>query len=114
MDSFAPPASFSEAPAQAAVRTQAPAPDHDEKSKTANAPGPAAQAAAERLALRKAELSAEVLPDRLVIEKDEAANRFVQTLIDSQTEEVQFRYPSETQLAFSRAVAAYMRARSES
>lgn len=113
MASFAPPASFTEAHAQKPMQAPAPTLDHDQKSKT-EAPGPAAKAAAERLALRKAELSASVLPDRLVVEKDEAANRFVQTLIDSQTEEVQLRYPSETQLAFSRAVAAYMRARRES
>ena len=58
--------------------------------------------------------SAKPLPDRLVVEKDQHAGRFVQTLIDSQTLEVKHRYPSEAQLAFSRAVGAYVRAMSDS
>lgn len=78
------------------------------------APGPAAQAAEDRRAMRDAEHSASLMPDQLVVEKDEAAGRFVQTRIDPATTETVLRYPSETQLAFSRAVAAYNRAQSES
>lgn len=77
-------------------------------------PGPAAQAADEQRALREAEYSASLMPDRLVVEKDEAAGRFIQTRIDPQSEETVLRYPSEAQLAYSRAIAAYMRALSES
>lgn len=53
-------------------------------------------------------------PERLVVEKDQAAGRFVQTWLDGQTLEVERRYPNEAQLAYSRAVGAYLRALSES
>ena len=108
MASFAPPASFvkpavpSTTPAQTFT-----APEH-------RGPGPAAKAAEEIAAMRRAEVSAKVLPNQLVVEVDAEAGRFVQTVIDSQTEEVQLRYPNETQLAFSRAVTAYERAIKES
>jgi hypothetical protein len=69
-------------------------------------PGPAARAAAERRATEHAEQSASLMPGRLVVEKDERAGRFVQTLMDFETKEVRWRYPSEAQLAYSRAVAA--------
>lgn len=114
MDSFAPPASLPEAHAPQAVRTLIPTLEQKTQSHVQKEAGPAAQAAAEQLATRKAELSDKVLPDRLVVERDEAAGRFVQTVLDRETEEVQLRYPNETQLAFSRAVAAYMRTMSDS
>jgi hypothetical protein len=47
-------------------------------------------------------------PPRLIIELDEAAERFVQTLVDGV--DVLRRYPDEAQLAFSRGVNAYMAA----
>ena len=78
------------------------------------APTPAAEAAAQHRAEEQAAHSAKILPGHLVIEKDDEAGRFVSTLIDSQTQEVERRYPNDTQLAFSRAVAAYVRAMSES
>lgn len=53
-------------------------------------------------------------PERLVVEKDQAAGRFVQTWLDGQTLEVERRYPNEAQLAYSRAVGAYLRALNES
>ena len=64
--------------------------------------------------MRMAELDAKMVPDKVIVEKDELAQRFIATVVDVQTQEVQRRYPNETQLAFSRAVNAYMRAKSES
>ncbi|MEJ0059509.1 MAG: hypothetical protein WDM79_08045 [Terricaulis sp.] len=51
-----------------------------------------------------AELKSDLAPADLLIELDKAAGRFVNTLVDSETQEVILRYPNETQLAFSRAV----------
>ena len=68
------------------------------------------------VATEKAEQQAPVqaAPERLVVEKDQAAGRFVQTWLDGQTLEVERRYPNEAQLAYARAVGAYLRALSES
>jgi hypothetical protein len=52
---------------------------------------------------------ASLLPARLVIELDAAAERFVQTLVSGAGDTVR-RYPDEAQLAFSRGVNAYMAA----
>ncbi len=52
----------------------------------------------------------ELLPDKLLVRLDAEAQRFVQTLTDPNTEETVRRYPSEAQLAYSRAVMAYLRA----
>lgn len=41
---------------------------------------------------------------------DEDAGRFVHTLTDARTQETILQYPSESQLAYSRAVMAYLRA----
>jgi hypothetical protein len=49
----------------------------------------------------------------LLVQLDAEAGRFVQTWKDASTEEIVWRYPSEAQLAFSRAVSAYQRAVSE-
>lgn len=46
----------------------------------------------------------------LLVELDKDAGRFVQILSDVSTHEVLRQYPSESQLAYSRAVVAYMRA----
>lgn len=49
-------------------------------------------------------------PGKLRVRFDDEAGRFVQTLTDPQSQETIWRYPSETQLAYSRAVMAYLRA----
>ena len=76
--------------------------------------GPAAQAAAQRKTEHLASLRDDVLPDVLQVSLDTSAGRFVQVLTDVDTEETLRRYPSEGQLAYSRAVMAYMRALTES
>jgi hypothetical protein len=85
-------------------------PPRKAEPKAQAAPGPAAEAAAERRALQQAEQLSRLDPEKLVVEMDRAAGRFVQMLVDPLTEEVRWRYPSEAQLAYSRAVAAYLRA----
>jgi hypothetical protein len=53
---------------------------------------------------------ADLQPDRVLVRLDADAQRFVATLTDSTTAEMLRRYPSEAQLAYSRAVMAYLRA----
>jgi len=74
------------------------------------APSIAAEAASKRNAERVAAVRDAVLPNKLQVELDETAGRFVHTLTDISTEETLRRYPSEAQLAYSRAVTAYLRA----
>lgn len=50
---------------------------------------------------------------KLRIEIDALSGRFVQSLLDPTTHEVLAQYPSEDQLAFSRAISAYMKALSK-
>ncbi len=50
-----------------------------------------------------------VLPNKVDVKLDEDAGRFIHTLTDISTEEVLRRYPSEAQLAYSRAVMTYLR-----
>jgi hypothetical protein len=76
-------------------------------------PGPAAQAAEQRHAEYRAALNDQIAPDNLQVTLDQSAGRFVQTLTDHETSETLRRYPSEAQLAYSRAVMAYMRALQE-
>jgi hypothetical protein len=73
-------------------------------------PSVAAEAAGRRLAEHQATLRARAEPDSLQVRLDDNAQRFVQTLIDSNTGEMLRRYPSEAQLAYARAVMAYLRA----
>ena len=73
-------------------------------------PNPAAQAAAKRLTEFEASMRENLAPANLMIRYDEGADRFVQTLTDVNTSETLRRYPSDTQLAYSRAVMAYIRA----
>lgn len=73
-------------------------------------PGPAAKAAERRFAEHVASLQGKALPDNVAIQLDAEAGRFVSTLTDSVTTETLRRYPSESQLAYARAVMAYMRA----
>ncbi len=49
------------------------------------------------------------MPNALSVRLDESSQRFVQTLTDANTQETLRRYPSEAQLAYSRAVMAYLR-----
>lgn len=60
-----------------------------------------------------AEPRAPAAPGHLLVRLDSEAGRFVQTMTDSSSQETIWRYPSEAQLAYSRAVKAYLRALSE-
>lgn len=73
-------------------------------------PSVAAEAAQRRMATHAAMLRAKAEPDNLQVRLDDSAQRFVQTLTDSSTGEMLRRYPSEAQLAYARAVMAYLRA----
>jgi hypothetical protein len=53
---------------------------------------------------------AELTPGKLLVRLDVEAGRFIQTLTDVSSMEMVWRYPSEGQLAFSRAVNAYAKA----
>ena len=70
---------------------------------------PVAKAAEAIVAERQRQTVNQLLPGQLMIEVDRASGRFVQTMKDV-SEEVLWRFPSEGQLAFSRAVAAYAQA----
>jgi hypothetical protein len=106
MANFASPASIAEARQPEPVRAlniSAP------QSMQIPAGGPAAEAAEK---LRNQEIVSrknELIPGNLLVRLDEDAGRFVQTLMDAVTEETKWRYPSDAQLAFSRAVNAYLR-----
>jgi uncharacterized FlaG/YvyC family protein len=75
-------------------------------------PSIAAEAAQQRMAEHVAALQLDSEPAKLQVSLDENAQRFVQTLTDSSTGEMLRRYPSEAQLAYARAVMAYLRAQS--
>jgi hypothetical protein len=75
-------------------------------------PGPAAEAAQQRMAAFEAAQRADLQPDKVLVRLDADAQRFVATLTDSTTAEMLRRYPSEQQLAYARAVMAYLRAQS--
>ncbi len=47
---------------------------------------------------------------KVLVRIDTMSGRFVQTLLDRSTQEVLLQYPNEGQLAFSRAISAYVRA----
>lgn len=98
MDSIAPPKAAPDLP----LAPQAPA--------LPSEAGPAAQAAEQRVAEHAVVLRNELMPDKLLVHLDEDAQRFVQTIADANTAETVRRYPSEAQLAYSRAVMAYLRA----
>ena len=76
--------------------------------------GPVAEAAAKLRAEQEEQRRTDMLPTTLKLRLDADAGWFVQTVTDSTTEETVRRYPSEQQLAFSRAVGAYLRALIES
>lgn len=73
-------------------------------------PGPAAEAANRRIAENAAAQKNELMPDKVAVLLDHESQRFVATLTDTSTSEMLRRYPSESQLAYSRAVMAYLRA----
>jgi uncharacterized FlaG/YvyC family protein len=73
-------------------------------------PGPAAEAAERRIAEYAAQQKSELAPDQVAIALDAESQRFVSTLTDTSTAEMLRKYPSESQLAYSRAVMAYLRA----
>lgn len=54
-----------------------------------------------------------LIAGNLRIELDHEAGRFVQTLTDPGTMEVLRRFPYESQLAYARAVTAYMNAKAD-
>jgi hypothetical protein len=49
-----------------------------------------------------------VTPAKLRVEIDTVSGRFVHTLLDPKSQEVLAQYPNESQLAFSRAITAYV------
>lgn len=71
---------------------------------------PAAEAAERRVVAFEEAQRAETQPGKVLVQLDPDAQRFVATLTDSSTSEMLRRYPSESQLAYSRAVMAYLRA----
>lgn len=72
--------------------------------------GPAAVAAEKAVQEQELQRESELTPATLLIEIDRAAGRFVNVLLDPRTREVIVQYPSESQLAYSRAIRAYMQA----
>lgn len=103
MDSIAPPKTVDLVPDLMPARAPA----------LSSEPGPAALEAQRRMAEHQAMLRADALPDQATIRLDAEAQRFVHTLQDSSTAEMLRKYPSESQLAYSRAVMAYLRAQIE-
>ncbi len=95
MESIAPAKPAFESPAQPAQRSP----------EISAAPVPAQNQINDQLAAQ-----ANLAPDKLLVQLDAEAGRFVHTLTDSASQETIWRYPSEAQLAYSRAVMAYVRA----
>lgn len=74
---------------------------------------PHTEVAAKIEAQTQAELHTDLAPAKLLIEIDKVSGRFVNTLVDPDSQQVLRQYPSDAQLAFSRAVQAYIKAMSE-
>lgn len=72
--------------------------------------GAAAEVAERRIAEHAAELKNEPSQNTVAIALDPESQRFVATLTNASTSEMLRKYPSESQLAYSRAVMAYLRA----
>lgn len=70
----------------------------------------AAQSAEQALEETTQQAQASIAPAKLVIRVDADAGRFVNTLLDPHSDEVLRQYPSDAQLAYARAVNAYLRA----
>jgi hypothetical protein len=75
----------------------------------ASEPGPAAVAAKPALVETTDAPRTEVASGKVEVSLDPEAQRFVSTLTDTSTAEMLRKYPSESQLAYSRAVMAYLR-----
>jgi len=60
----------------------------------------------------KTEIAAAAPSPKLLIEIDKASGRFINTLLDADGNKVIRQYPSDAQLAYSRAVTAYLKAMS--
>ena len=77
-------------------------------------PQPRDKDAGENAAVSSAQplLSAELIVEagELVVEQDEEAGRFVAKVIDPDSEAILRQFPTEGQLAFSRALRAYVNA----
>ncbi|MES1156909.1 MAG: hypothetical protein ABUL73_03925 [Alphaproteobacteria bacterium] len=58
----------------------------------------------------KSDISTAEPAPKMLIKIDKDSGRFVNTLVDADGAEVIRQYPSEAQLAYSRAVTAYLRA----
>src|SRR5262249_40306841 len=82
----------------------------DVKAKPEKRPDPAAAQAEQDLENAKEEHKAGQEPGILQVHVDADAMRFVTVLLDPHSEEVIRQYPSESQLAYARAVNAYLRA----
>lgn len=89
------------------VRADGGAPEKTPEAPATEPPSRAHDPAAQ--ALQKAQQS--LIAGHLRIELDREAGRFVQTLTDPNTSEILRRFPYESQLAFARAVGAYMNTR---
>ncbi|MES1201038.1 MAG: hypothetical protein ABUS57_06270 [Pseudomonadota bacterium] len=76
------------------------------------AKAPESEVAAKIEAQTKAELRPDLSAAKLLVAIDEGSGRFVNTLLDPNSQEVLRQYPSDAQLAFSRAVKAYLEAMS--
>lgn len=72
-------------------------------------PSPVEKAARAQEAERRAEVQNKLEPAKLSVQIDAAAGRFVNILADVNTGQVVRQYPSDAQLAFSRAIRAYAR-----
>ena len=73
-------------------------------------PGAAAEVVKPALVETADARRAEVAPGKVEVSLDPEAQRFITILTDSSTAEMLRKYPSESQLAYSRAVMAYLRA----
>lgn len=104
MSSLAPPVSLS--PNAAIEPSRAPAKIERERAASVR------ERVADAATSLKAEGVQRSLPrqGKVEVQLDKLAGRFVHILTDADTEETLRKYPSESQLAYARAVNAYLRA----
>ena len=76
-------------------------------------PSPVQKAAQALEAERRAEAQTKLEAGKLMVQIDAAAGRFVNILADVNTGQVVRQYPNDAQLAFSRAIRAYVRRMSD-
>jgi hypothetical protein len=93
-------------PTSVAAQARSPAPPTADEArlqrKVAAPPAPAGP--------EKTTASPQLIATRSIVELDVAAGRYVQTHINATDDSIISRYPSESQLSFSRGVNAYFRA----